>query len=110
MRFLVDGNLPPDLARAIRRLGIEARHVADLRMSFEPDPVIWRFACREDWAVVTKDSDFAALQRSASDLGGKLLWLRCGNFRKAALLALVLPRIVEAADRMTAGEWLVELP
>lgn len=109
MRFLIDANLPPDLARAIRQQGIEARHVADFGMAFDPDPTVWRFACREQWAMVTKDIDFAALQRRAVPAEGKLLWLRCGNFRKPVLFALVLPRIEGVATRFAAGEDIIEI-
>ncbi len=109
MRFLIDVNLHSDLARAIRQQGIEARHVADFRMTFDPDPAIWRFACREQWTVVTKDADFARLRGVVSPAEGKLLWLRCGNVRRSALFALVLPRIGDVAKRFAAGETLIEM-
>jgi predicted nuclease of predicted toxin-antitoxin system len=59
--------------------------------------------------VVSKDEDFFHLANRPNDQG-KLLWIRIGNCRKAALLRAVdaaLPQIVAAFDQ---GSGVIELP
>ena len=42
MRFLVDAQLPPVLARRLRGLGHEAEHVYDIGMQAATDRAIWK--------------------------------------------------------------------
>jgi predicted nuclease of predicted toxin-antitoxin system len=59
MRFLVDAQLPPALARWLSGKGHEAEHVADRQMEAASDTAIWDFALRASAAIITKDEDFA---------------------------------------------------
>lgn len=59
MRFLVDAQLPPALARWIADEGHEAEHVGDVGMQAVPDAAIWTYAVAHAAVVVTKDEDFA---------------------------------------------------
>jgi len=43
MRFLVDAQLPPALARWLSGKGHEAEHVADRQMEAASDAAIWDF-------------------------------------------------------------------
>lgn len=59
MRFLVDAQLPPALARWLEAKGHEAVHVGDLAMQAASDAVIGNRALESKSASVTKDEDFA---------------------------------------------------
>ena len=59
MRFLVDAQLPPALARWLSANGHEAAHVGDLGMQAASDADIWDHALASSTAIVTKDEDFA---------------------------------------------------
>jgi predicted nuclease of predicted toxin-antitoxin system len=63
MRFIVDAQLPPALARSLTAKGHEAEHVADRGLHAASDNAIWDFAMQEGAVIVTKDEDFA--QRKA---------------------------------------------
>ena len=107
MRFLVDAQLPPALARRFETLGHIAEHVADRGMASASDGAIHDYAASVGAAIVTKDEDFA-IRRLLTD-GPAVVWLRLGNTRRAALLARVeaeVPAIVAALER---GETLVEI-
>lgn len=107
MRFLIDAQLPPDLARFLTACGYEARHVAEIGLLAADDKEIWERAKNDGAVVVTKDGDFAVL--STLHPGPQIVWLRFGNTRKAELqkrLAPLLPRIVAA---LSAGEKLIEV-
>ena len=107
MRFLVDAQLPPALARRLQALGHVAEHVADLGMTSAPDDAIREYAASVEAVIVTKDEDFVI--RRLLTGGPSVIWLRVGNTRRAILLSRFeseLPRIVEALER---GETLVEI-
>lgn len=67
MRFLVDAQLPPLLARHIRELGHEAEHVADIGMSASSDRDIWQYAHANDAVLITKDEDFVTMRALRAD-------------------------------------------
>jgi predicted nuclease of predicted toxin-antitoxin system len=107
MRFLVDAQLPPALARWIAAKGHEAQHVSDLGMAGASDRAIRDKAIELKCVIVSKDEDFLQL----SGKGGRLqiVWVAFGNTSKAALLEKmekILPQIVEALE---AGERIVEV-
>lgn len=85
MRFLIDAQLPPALARWIAAQGHEADHVFDKHLESASDRTIWELAFSTGAVVVTKDEDFA--ERRARVVGGpQVAWLRCGNLRRPELI------------------------
>ena len=107
MRFVVDAQLPPALARRLETLGHTAEHVADRGMASASDHVIRDYAASVGAVIVTKDEDFAI--RGLLTEGPAIVWLRLGNTRRAALLTRMdaeLPAIVAALER---GETLIEV-
>ena len=108
MRFLVDAQLPPVLARWLDAEGHATAHVGDIGMGAASDGTIWDYARASGAAVVTKDEDFARRRMSAAD-GPQVVWIRMPNTRRRDLLAwfaAVLPQVLAALER---GETLVEV-
>ena len=60
MKFLIDAQLPPALARWLREAGHEASHVEDDGLRDAEDGAIWAHALKTGAIIVTKDEDFAA--------------------------------------------------
>jgi predicted nuclease of predicted toxin-antitoxin system len=95
VKLLLDENLSPRLIVAIDDLYPGSRHVKECELGSLPDDDVWRYAKDNDFAIVSKDSDFA--ERSA--LRGsppKVIWLRIGNCtttRAGFLLRDAFPRI-----------------
>lgn len=58
MRFVVDAQLPPALARLIAAQGHHAEHVAEIGLRDGEDSFIWRYALDQQAVIVTKDEDF----------------------------------------------------
>ena len=108
MRFLIDAQLPPVLARWLADKGHDAEHVADRGLAEGADTEIWKCAIAIEAAIVTKDEDFA--QRKALKAGGPaVIWIRLPNTRRRDLLAWferALPEVLQALER---GETLVEM-
>ena len=107
MLFLLDAQLPPALAGALRDVGCQAVHVADLGLLNATDRRIWDEAVSRSAVLITKDRDFSLL-RSASKDGPTICWVRVGNTDNRTLIAKILralPRIREAIER---GEAVIE--
>jgi predicted nuclease of predicted toxin-antitoxin system len=108
MRFLVDAQLPPALARWLATKGHAAEHVGDCGLGGATDRAIWEYAANFGAVIVTKDEDFAQRKALLGD-GPTVVWIRLPNTRRREMLVwfeTILPRIMEALER---GETLVEV-
>jgi predicted nuclease of predicted toxin-antitoxin system len=108
MRFIIDAQLPPALARRLAATGHDAEHVADRQMATAPDAEIWDFALQAAAVIVTKDEDFAH-RKAMAGAGPAIVWIRLPNTRRRELLAwfeTALPDILSALER---GETLIEV-
>lgn len=108
MRFIVDAQLPPALARWLAAKGHKAEHVADRRMEAAPDTAIWDLALATVAVIVTKDEDFGQRKALSGD-GPAVIWLPLPNTRRGELLAwfeTALPAVLSALER---GETLIEV-
>jgi predicted nuclease of predicted toxin-antitoxin system len=102
--FLIDAQLPPSLAEALRQAGCQAIHVIDLGLLAATDHQIWDEAISRSAVLVTKDRDFP-IRRAASNNGPAILWVRVGNITNRKLIELALqalPAIIEAIERNEA--------
>jgi predicted nuclease of predicted toxin-antitoxin system len=99
--FLIDAQLPPSLAEALRQAGCQAVHVVDRGLLAATDQQIWDEAISRSAVLVTKDRDFP-IRRAASDDGPTILWVRVGNMSNRKLIELALqalPAIIDAIER-----------
>lgn len=108
MKFLVDHQLPPALARFLESQGHTALHVRELGMKGADDLAIWRHAAAHDLVVVSKDEDFNYLAASPGNTG-KLVWVRVGNCRKHPLLELFRVRLAHIVTALEEGSQIVEI-
>ncbi len=107
MRFLVDDQLPPALARWLVSRGHAAAHVRDLGLGGASDRMIWEEARRTGCVIVSKDDDFLNLQRQLP--GPALMWITLGNCSKLVLLARMEKALPEVLTALDAGETLIEI-
>jgi predicted nuclease of predicted toxin-antitoxin system len=108
VKFIVDANLPPALARWLASEGHDACHVNDLGMTSTPDRAIWQYACDMAACIVTKDEDFTLLQ-TLDPTGPAVVWIRIGNAVRSVLLRRlpgIWPTVVSAIER---GEKVIEV-
>jgi len=108
MRFLIDAQLPPALARWLTSKGREAEHVADVGLANAPDKEISNYAFAVGAVIVSKDDDFAQRRVLAAE-GPAVVWVRLPNTRRRELLLWfegILPQIERALER---GETLIEV-
>jgi predicted nuclease of predicted toxin-antitoxin system len=108
MRFIVDAQLPPALARLIISKGHVAEHITDVAPGDTPDDWIWKYALEYSAVVITKDSDFPDLV-ALREVAPAIVWVRLGNTRKQQLLAWFAPLLAEIVSLIEGGTTVIEL-
>ncbi len=108
MRFLVDAQLPPALARWLASRGHIAEHVGDRGMQAASDAVIWDYALQVSAAIITKDDDFCKL-KLLHPPGPTVIWIRLPNTRRRDLLAWFDKALPEILVGLARGETLLEI-
>lgn len=94
MKFLVDAQLPRQLAKELTLAGFDTLHTLDLPQGNRTrDEALAALATREDRILITKDSDFVTtfhLHQHPS----RLLLVSTGNIDNATLLQLFLTNLL----------------
>lgn len=78
MKLLFDHNLSPLLCELLSDLYPDTAHVVALKMDRAEDSVIWEYAAKNGFTIVSKDNDFHQL----AFLKGpppKVIWIQLGN-------------------------------
>ncbi len=103
MNWLVDTQLPYQLATALKQRGHTAVHASELPAGhFTSDDAIIAYAERTASIVVTKDADFLA----AYELKGspkRLVYVSTGNIRNADLIFVFMRYLDLMCDELKAG-------
>jgi predicted nuclease of predicted toxin-antitoxin system len=105
VRLLIDANLSPKVAAALRKAGLESVHVGDVGLLTAPDPSILEYAAANALVIVSADSDFGELLAAARGATRPSVVLlrsadRLTSDQQAALLAANLPVV---ANDLEAG-------
>ncbi len=108
MKLLIDNQLPFHLAAFLRQHGHECTHVCDVGLDEASDLEVWTRACEDGCIVVSKDEDFMALANRPGD-NGRLIWVRLGNCRNAALLEAFGRVQDELVRALESGQRIVEV-
>ena len=108
IRFLVDAQLPPGLARHLTARGHAAEHVNRIGLGNASDGAIWQYAARTGATLVTKDEDYVALAGQEAT-GPQVVWIRIGNISNDALWRALNPMLDEIVQSLNAGERVVEV-
>lgn len=108
MRFLVDAQLPPALARWLGSKGLSATSVRDVGFLKSDDGSIRNFARDNGWILITKDEDFAEEELDLHE-GPPVVWLRIGNATNRALISWFEPLLPEIIRQLESGQRLIEV-
>lgn len=108
MRFLIDAQLPPALARFLSDAGHQAEHVYDIGMGAVSDKAIWLYALQNNAVIITKDEDFISLMTTSHN-APPVIWIRVGNIGKQALLIWIEPMMARIIVEIESGEKLIEI-
>jgi predicted nuclease of predicted toxin-antitoxin system len=106
--FLVDAQLPFDLAMALTTAGHPSKAVRDVGLRDAEDELIWQFASATGFCKVTKDEDFANYVWRTTT-GPSVVWLKMGNCSNKDLRDRPIPLLEEIVLRIEEGDRLIEV-
>ncbi len=78
MKLFFDENLSPQLVHRLADIFPDSLHVRQVNLQSSDDPLVWDYAEKNDFMIVSKDSDM----HDRSLLFGyppKVIWIRLGN-------------------------------
>lgn len=108
MRFVIEAQLPPALARLLTAHGHTAEHVAEIGLRDADDSPIWAYALLHKAVIVTKDED-VPLRVQQSKTSPVIIWLRIGNTSRRALLQWFEPLLPQLESMLQQGDHLIEV-
>jgi len=108
VKFIVDAQLPPSLAVALRQAGCDAVAVREIGLREAKDAAIWNYALQNNGVILTKDEDFAE-RCIASGQAPSVIWLRIGNATNPELLGWFMPLWPAILARLQAGDRFIEV-
>ena len=88
MKLLFDENLSPQLVHRLADIFPDSLHVRHVSLQSSDDPLVWDYAEKNDFMIVSKDSDM----HDRSLLYGyppKVIWVRLGNCSTAQVENLI---------------------
>lgn len=108
MKFLIDAQLPPSLARLLKDKGHDAIHTLSLpEKNFTTDQTINKISIKEERILISKDSDFYhsfLLKREPY----KVLLVRMGNLKKDNVNNLIIDNLETILKYFQTG-YMVEI-
>lgn len=104
MKFIVDAQLPPALAKWLVRHGSDAVHVEELGLRDADDADIKQAATHFNAVIVTKDRDFAP---EGQDV--RIVWIRTGNVSNHILFERMQSAWPNVLKHLADGAEIVEI-
>jgi predicted nuclease of predicted toxin-antitoxin system len=80
VKLLFDENISYKICRRLDNLFPNSQHINTLNLERSQDIQIWEFAKRENFVIVTQDSDFNDIV-ALKNFPPYVIWLRTGNAR-----------------------------
>ena len=108
VRLLFDENLPPSLKSHLRDLFPGSVHVRDIDLAGAVDSAIWEHAKAFNFAILTKDNDFAIRVREEGP-PPTVIQIRAGNSSVSKLVTLVRNNAAQIATAVQFGGSLLEI-
>lgn len=88
MKFLFDQNISQRILKVLPENYVGSSHVKKAGLINAPDRQIWEFAKKNDFIIVTLDSDFNDLN-SLLGFPPKIIWIRSGNIKNHTIIDLL---------------------
>lgn len=108
MRFIVDAQLPPALARKLTEAGHDAEHLLDVGLLEAADGIVWDYALEHEAIILTKDEDFA-IRASVRQDSPSIVWIRIGNCSNGRLLTWLDNNLDVIVEALESGNRLIEV-
>jgi predicted nuclease of predicted toxin-antitoxin system len=103
LKLLFDENISYKLCHRISDIFPNSSHIKTFQLEQADDIQIWEFAKRENFIIVTQDSDFNVLS-SLHDFPPHIIWLRTGNTRLAKIEWILRKNYESIIEIVTMGK------
>jgi len=104
VKFLVDANLSPRLAKALEAAECQAVHVGDVGLLTATDDEIFEFAAQNQYTIVSADSDFGTLLARHNTAHPSFVLLRHANeLRPDDQIALLVANLPVVSEELEEG-------
>jgi predicted nuclease of predicted toxin-antitoxin system len=108
VKFLIDNNLSPLLADALKAAGHDAVHVRDLGMQAAPDEAVLERAHASEQILISADTDLGTLlSRSQATSPSVILIRRLVGRRAGEQATIILANLSQVAEDLVAGAMVV---
>ena len=109
MSFLVDAQLPPDVAAWLRSRGHDAIHLNEIGLKNAGDDAIWTLAVDSDAVIITKDRDFPDRYLSGKRPAPRIVWIRTGNLSRKAQVEHLASNWFRILTRLSVNTPIIEV-
>ena len=89
MKFLFDQNISHRILKILPKQFIGSTTIKQENLIDSSDRIIWEFAKKSDFTIVTQDSDFNDLN-SLYGFPPKIIWIRTGNLRTEQIAKILI--------------------
>ena len=100
IQFHIDESADPDIAAALRRIGIDVTTTQEAGLRTVLDPMQWAYAKREGRVIVTHDADFLRLAKADNDHPGVAYCHQQARTIGEVIDLLILLHAVYSPDQM----------
>lgn len=88
MKLLFDQNISYRIEKGLSDIFNESKHISNLGLLDKDDIEIWEFAKKENYSIVTFDSDFYDLS-ILKGIPPKIVWIRRGNLTTKEIIKVL---------------------
>ncbi len=93
MKLLIDSNISYRVAVTLNKFISECKHVSDVSLDTDTeDIVVWNFAKKDSYVILTKDNDFESMSRLFG-CPPKVIRLICGNKKTSEIIKILEDKI-----------------
>ena len=104
MKLLFDQNISFRITKLLNEFFLECKHVSECELLDSEDSEIWLFAKKNNYTIVTFDSDFYEI----SLINGhppKIIWIRTGNLTTKNIVTLFINKKEVISDFLNKKEF-----
>jgi len=94
MKLLFDQNISQRILKVLPEIYNGSTHVKMEGLINSPDRIIWDFAKKNGFIIVTHDSDFNELN-SLFGFPPKIIWIRTGNLKTQIIIDMLIDNYLE---------------